>query len=95
MKEPVILSDAIAEAIRQVIPLLILFGFVHWSGEQVAQFMVVVGVLITLVKTFVTRSQVTPVATANEQIQIGINSPKGTDVQDVVAAQKEGLNAVK
>lgn len=90
MKEPA----AIIGVIMAALALAIGFGL-KVSGQQVDLIQTFLTAAIPVVGSLIIRSQVVPVAKANEQIQVGINSPKGTDVQDVVAAQKEGLNAVK
>lgn len=83
-KEPAVIANGIAELIRLIIPALILFGIVHWSGEQVAGLMAVVGFAATFIATLFTRTNTVSVPTANEQIQEGINSPQGTTVAQVV-----------
>lgn len=83
--EPTLIANGIAELIRLIIPMLILFGLIHWTGEQVAGLMAVVGFAASFVATVLTRKNVVPVEKANEQIQAGINSPVGTKVAEVIA----------
>lgn len=92
MKEPVVIIDAIAEVLKQVIPLLIIFGVIHWTDQQIAQTILVLGVIITAIKTMITRQTVVPIATANRQIAEGINSPPNTTV-DQVKERVEAKNA--
>ena len=35
MKEPNVILGALAEVVKAIIPTLIIFGFIHWSSEQV------------------------------------------------------------
>lgn len=84
-KEPAVILGALSEVVRAVIPTLIIFGYIQWTGEQVAQFMLLAGVVIGFFNVLLTRSQVVPTVTANEQIQEGINSPAGTTVNEVIA----------
>jgi len=87
-KEPSIVLGALTEVIKAIIPMLIIFGFIHWTGEQVAQVMLVVGVTFTFVNVLITRSQVTPQADVNALIRTAVNMPSGTPVEDVKAAQE-------
>lgn len=89
MKEPVVFLDSIAELIRQIIPFLLAFGLIHWTDEQIGQTLIVVGVIITLVKTMITRQLVVPTAKAKEQIAEAINSPSNLSVDDVIARVEE------
>lgn len=84
MREPAFISNGLAEIIRLIIPVLILFGLVNWTGEQVAGIMALVSFVATFVATLFTRTNTVSVPTANEQIQEGINSPQGTTVAQVV-----------
>jgi hypothetical protein len=84
-KEPAVIIGGIAEIIRAVIPMLIIFGFLQWTDNQLAQVMLVIGVAVAVGEKWFTRSQVVPTETANAQIQMGINSPTGTKVSEVIA----------
>lgn len=92
-KEPAVVLGALSEVVKAVIPLLIIFNFINWTGEQVAQVMLVVGVIIGFLNVVLTRSQVVPTERANEQIQRAIESPSNTTVEQVIKAQEkaEGL----
>lgn len=87
-KEPAVILGALSEVIKAIIPMLIIFNFINWSGEQVAQVMLVVGVIIGFLNVVLTRSQVVPTETANAQIAVGIKSPKNTTVEQVIAKQE-------
>ena len=56
-KEPAVILGALSEVIKAVIPMLIIFGFINWTGEQVAQVMLVVGVAVGFFNVLLTRSQ--------------------------------------
>ena len=58
--EPVAASAAISNAVRVVVAALILFGVLHWSGEQVAGFVLAVSTVLDLPLTLRARSKVTP-----------------------------------
>jgi hypothetical protein len=87
-KEPTVVLNAIAEVVRAIIPLLIIFGYISWTDEQVAQVMLVVGVVVTALTTILARSQTVPTETANKQIEVAIAQPSGTSVEKVVAITK-------
>lgn len=89
-KEPAVILGALAEVIKAIIPMLIIFGFINWSGEQVAQVMLVVGVAIGFLNVLLTRSQVVPTEVADKQILQAVRMPAGTsigEVKDKVEAQ--------
>lgn len=56
-KEPAVVLGAVSEVIKAVIPMLIIFGILKWSGEQVAQVMLVVGVTVSALTVVLTRQQ--------------------------------------
>ena len=87
-KEPTVVFGALAEVIRQIIPMLILFGIIQWTGEQVAQVMSVVSAAIALFTILLTRSQVIPNEKANAQIETAIRMPANATVEDVIAKQQ-------
>ena len=87
-REPTVIFGALAEVIRQVIPMLIIFGIIHWTGEQVAQVMTVVSAVIAFFTIALTRSQVVPNEKANAQIQTAIRMPLDSTVEQVIAKQE-------
>ena len=87
-KEPAVFFNGIGEIIRAVVPVLLIFGFIHWTPEQTGTVMLLVGVVLVFLTTMLTRSATVPTETANKQIQAGINAPTGTTVEDVVASTK-------
>lgn len=88
-KEPAVILGALAEVIKAVIPMLIIFNFIQWTGEQVAQVMLVVGVAIGFFNILLTRSQVVPTEKANAQILVATKMPEGTSVEAVIAKQEK------
>lgn len=84
-REPAVIIGGIAEIIRAVIPMMIIFGFLQWTDNQTAQVMLVIGVAVAVGEKWFTRSQVVPTEKANAQIQTGIDSPSNTTVAQVIA----------
>ena len=87
-KEPAVILGALSEVIKAIIPMLIIFNFINWSGEQVAQVMLVVGVGIGFLNVLLTRSQVVATEKANAQIEVAIGMPASTTVAQVVKAEE-------
>lgn len=81
-KEPAVILGFLGAALA----LAIGFGL-RVSGEQVNLIMVFAAAAITLLTGVVTRSQVVPTERANDQIQVGINSPPDTTVAEVIAKE--------
>lgn len=60
------------------------------SGEQINYILAFAAAIIALFGAEAIRSQVTPTATANKQIQAGIDAPKGSvEVSDIVQQVKD------
>lgn len=87
-KEPTVVLGAVSEVIRQIIPMLIIFGILHWTGEQVAQVMAVVSAIIAALTIILTRSQVTPETKVNDLIRTAVDQPAGTPVSKVKEIQE-------
>lgn len=83
-REPTAILGALSEVVRAVIPMLIIFGFIHWTGEQVAQVMIVVGVIVGFLNVLLARAQVVPAETANAQIKTALKMPETATVDQVV-----------
>lgn len=90
-KEPAVILGALSEVVKAIIPMLIIFNFINWSGEQVAQVMLVVGVVIGFLNVVLTRSQVVPTERANEQIETAIKMPASATLKQVLA-ENERVN---
>lgn len=88
-KEPTLILKFIEEVIRALVPMALIFGWVHWSEAQTGAVMLFVGVVIGGLAALVARSQTVPAAVANEQIKTAVKMPANTSVEDVIAATKE------
>lgn len=67
-KEPVVWAAAITQIVESIIPVLILFGVLMWTDEQIAAVFLAVGVITKTVAGLFARSQVTPMDTYNEDM---------------------------
>lgn len=94
MREPAFISNGLAEIIRLVIPVLILFGLVNWTGEQVAGIMALVSFVATFVATLFTRTNTVSVPTANDQIVEALKSSPSVTVKEIVE-KVEAKNATE
>jgi dTDP-4-dehydrorhamnose reductase len=83
-KEPTVILNGLAEILRQVIPMLILFGILHWTDQQIAAVFMVVSAVVAFLSTAWARSQVVPHETANAQIETAIKMPKDSTLQQVI-----------
>lgn len=93
-KEPAVILGALAEVIRAIIPMLLVFGFINWTDPQIGAVLLVVGVTIGFLNVLFTRSQVVPTERANAQIQTGIDGPSTATVGQVIK-QTEAKEALK
>lgn len=83
-REPAVILGGISEVVRAVIPTLIIFGLIHWTSEQVAQFMLLVSVLVGTLTATLTRSQTVPAVTADKQIEIAKASPIDRPTEEII-----------
>lgn len=86
-REPAVLFGAIAEIIKAVVPMLILFGVLHWTAAQVAQVMIVVGVVVGSLTVVFVRAQTVPTVTSDALIATAVKLPATTSVETVKAEQ--------
>lgn len=94
-REPAVIAAGIAQLISLIIPALVLFEVIHWSDKQIVGFMAVITFAAGFVATVFTRQNVTPLETANQQINVALKSnPETTSVQDVIE-KVEAKNAAK
>jgi len=94
-KEPAVILGALSEVVKAIIPTLIIFGFIHWTDVQVAQIMLLVGVVVGALNIVLTRSQVTSTPQVDALIKTAVAQPSGTPVEkvkDIQAAKDEGAN---
>jgi hypothetical protein len=90
-QEPTVVINAASEAIRQIIPMLVVLGVLNMTGEKASALNIVVGVFMGFLTTLYSRSQTVPNATADKQIEVAIASPADTapdKVKQIVAAQQ-------
>lgn len=82
-KEPVVIANGIAEIVRVTIPLLIIFGLILWTDQQIAAVMLVLSAVISFVQTVFTRSSVTPTEVSDKLIRTAVQMPTTSTVEDV------------
>lgn len=92
-KEPTVILGAGAEMIRQVIPALVVFGFLNWTGEKTAAFSMIVGGAVTFLQVLLTRNEVVSNEKANAQIRTAIDMPATATVPQVIAKEKRQRKA--
>jgi hypothetical protein len=86
--EPAAILGGLSEVVRAIIPTLIIFGLIHWTGDQVAQVMLLVSVIVGFFNILLTRSQVVPVEKANAQIERAIAGPSTATVSEVIKQEE-------
>jgi len=87
-REPAVIFNGVAELLRQLVPLLIVFGFIHWTDVQIAAVFAFSSVALTFLTTIATRSQTVSTQTANAQIETALRLPASTPVAQVVEQTK-------
>ena len=85
--EPAAVFGGLAEVVRQILPMLILFGVIGWTKEQLVGVMGFVSVFLTFLTILFTRSQTIPTAKADAQIRTAIGMPDTTTVKEVIAEE--------
>lgn len=90
-KEPAVVLGALAEIVKAIIPALIIFGILKWSAEQVAQVMLLVGVVVGSLTVVLTRSSTTPTPAVDALIKTATQQSPGTPPSVVkdIQAQKD------
>jgi hypothetical protein len=83
-KEPTVIIGGIAEIVRAIIPLLLIFGLIHWTDEQTGAVVLFVGVIVGFAEKLYTRTQVIPTETANAQINTAIRMPPDSTLKEVI-----------
>ncbi len=86
-KEPAVVLGALAEIVKAVIPMLIIFGILKWTAEQTAQVMLVVGVMVGSLSIVLTRSQTRAEPEVNALIRTAVKMPENTSVEQVKEVQ--------
>ena len=87
-KEPAVITKGIEELLRAAIPMAILFGWIHWSPEQIGAVTLFVGLLLGFVSLMFTRSQVVPMQVADRQIDVALKMPSTANKAQVIAEVK-------
>lgn len=87
-REPAVILGGLSEVVRAIIPTLIIFGYIQWSGDQVAQVMFLVSVVVGFFNALLTRSQVVPTQRANAQIETAIAMPSSATVSEVIKKEE-------
>lgn len=90
-KEPTVIIGALAEIARAIVPLLIIFGYINWTDNQVAQVMLMIGVVVGVGEKLFTRSQVTPTIVADRQMEIAKASNVDRPTSQIVKEANESL----
>ena len=88
-REPTVIIGGLAEIARAVIPMLLIFGIVHWTDAQTGTIIFFVGVLVSFAEKLFIRSQVVSTEVANAQIITALKASPDTKVSEVVAITKE------
>lgn len=88
-KEPAVVFKVLEEIIRALIPLALIFGWVHWTEAQTGSIFLFVGVLVGGLSVLLTRSQTVPTEKANSQIATAIRMPSDSTVSEVVAKEEK------
>lgn len=83
-KEPAVIFGALGEMARAVIPMLLIFNFIHWTQEQVGAVYLVISVGLATLTTLLTRSQTVSTATADKQIEIAKASPVDRPTEEII-----------
>jgi len=88
-QEPTVVFGGLSEIIRAVIPVLLAFGYIHWSNEQIGLVLVLVGVVIGFLTILFTRSSTVPIVIADKQMEIAKASDITTDNALIIKQAKE------
>lgn len=92
-KEPTVIIGVVTAIIEAVIPMLLVFNIIHWSQMEVGAVMLVVGVIAKGLATVLARQNVVPIEIVDQQIQKGIDAPKGTTTVKKVKEEVKEENA--
>ena len=89
-KEPTVIIGGIAEIIRAINPMLLVFGVIQWTDAQTGAVILVVGVCVGFAEQLFARSQTVPAAVADKQIEIAKASDTNRPTEQIIAqAAKE------
>lgn len=91
-KEPTVLIGGLAEIVRAIIPMLLIFSVVHWTDAQTGSIIFFVGVIVAFAEKLFVRSQVVPAEVANSQIATAVRMPTDSTVEQVIAKNERENN---
>lgn len=86
-RNPVAIATALSVAIKAILLAVIAFGF-QITADQLAAVMFAVDAVLGLTLVLVVQPQVVTIEKANSQIALGIQSPKSTTVDQVIAKEE-------
>ncbi len=88
--EPTVYIGGVAEIIRAIIPMLLVFGVIHWTDVQTGAVVLVVGVCVGVAEKWFTRSQTVSTTVADKQIEVAKASDIMRSNESIIAqAAKE------
>lgn len=90
-KEPTVIIGGIAEIVRAIIPMLLIFGIIHWTDPQTGAVIFFVGVLVSSVEKLFIRAQTVPTVVADKQIDIAKASDERTANSLIIQQAKDSL----
>lgn len=89
--EPTAVLGALGELVRQIVPMLLLFGVINWTDPQIAGVFMVVSAAIKVLEVVLTRSQVVPAVIADRQMEIAKASPVTRPTEQIIQEAKESV----
>lgn len=92
-KNPTIIINGLSGLLTQILPLLVILGYIHLTPERLAAFISLQGLVLAFVSTVIIKSQVSSEATVRELVDEGVRSPKGTKFETVKANVEDNKNA--
>lgn len=95
-KEPTVIINGFLGLLTQILPLLVIMGFITLTPEKLAALISISGLLLTFILTTLLRSQVVPTERRDEQVITAVSMPKGTKLAEVIqenAERNEGADA--
>lgn len=78
-REPTVIIGGLSDVIRVMIPLALVFGWIHWTEPQIGQVLLVITVAVGVAEKWFIRSQVSP----KQDIITALNMPKGSSVESL------------
>lgn len=88
-RNPTIIISGLSGLLQQVLPLLVILGWLHLTSEQLAAVISLQGLFLTFIATTILRSQVTPNETATQQMLIARASSPDTPINTIKIRAEE------